>query len=100
MAISWNIAGVRKIHKTWNYIGKFDIILLQETWLEEGNEKEVIGKLSKDFIWKVKIATRESKKGRAKGGVLVGVRKEIAGNVKLEEWDVDERNTIPCTTFT
>ena len=34
--------------------------------MEEERGKQFIGKLSKEFIWKAKAATRESKKGRAK----------------------------------
>ena len=55
--------------------------------MEEEKGKQIIGKLSKDYIWKAKAATRESKKGRAKGGLLVGIRNEKGEHVAVEEWD-------------
>ena len=58
---------------------------MQETWLEEDKRKEVIGRLNKEYEWKVKVATRENRKGRAKGGVVVGVKKKRMGKAILEE---------------
>ena len=80
------MAGIRNVFDAWNYLKGFDIIMLQETWLEEDKRKEIIGKLSKEFAWKVKVAVRESRKGRDKGGIIVGVRKENLNNVEMEEW--------------
>ena len=52
-----------------------DIINLQETWLEEKERKKWENKLPKDFIWKPVHVRKEKKKGRAKGGILIGMRK-------------------------
>ena len=73
--------------ETWDYLKHYDIIMLQETWLEEEKRKGVMGKLSKEFNWKVKMAQRENRKGRAKGGVITGIRKDKLCNVEMEEWE-------------
>lgn len=73
--LSWNIAGIGKVIKIKNYLSEFDIVMLQETWLERKNEREWLGKLGKGFNWVAKEAKRENKRGRAKGGVLVGIKK-------------------------
>lgn len=71
--------------KAKKYVANFDIIMMQETWLEKGKEKGWLAKLSKDFTWVAKAAVRIKKKGRAKGGVLVGIRKEVR-NEGIGEW--------------
>ena len=47
---------------------------LVETWIEEKDIENWEKRLSKDFQWKIIPATREHKKGRAKGGFLIGLR--------------------------
>jgi len=44
-------------------------------------------RLSKRFVWKCQYAVRAKKKGRAKGGIITGVRKGI------EEINVEETKT-------
>lgn len=68
-----------------DYLGGFDIIALQETWLERERERDTIRKLDKNYRWIAKAAEREKTKGRAKGGVLVGFRKEIKIK-RVDEW--------------
>jgi len=36
-------------------------------------------RLSKRFVWKCQYAVRANKKGRARGGIIAGVRKGIEG---------------------
>lgn len=79
--ISWNIAGIVNAKRAEKYLKEFDIVILQETWVEKNRENEWIGKKMKQWEWAAKAATRENKKGRAKGGVLVGIKKEF----KFEE---------------
>ena len=61
--------------KTGKKMGKFDVIGLVETWLEKGKEKFVREKL-KGYKCVFNEARRENKKGRAKGGLMIAVRKE------------------------
>lgn len=51
------------------------MIGLIETWLEERGWEKVEGKLPKEYVWRKQWAKRRSKKGRACGGMLFGVRK-------------------------
>lgn len=67
------------------YLNDFDVVTLQETWLEKDKEKESIKRLEKSFKWVSKAASRENAKGRASGGVLVGVKKGIRFKT-IEEW--------------
>lgn len=85
--ILWNIAGIKKVWETWNFLKKFDIIILQETWVEKEREKGIMGRLSKDYIWKAKSAIRKKKKGRAAGGLLLGIKKGAEKGVNVEEWE-------------
>lgn len=74
----WNIAGMRGKDKDfWDYCKSFDIIGLTETWLEEREWQSRKASLPKEFRWNCQPATRERSKGRAKGGIITGVRKEI-----------------------
>ena len=52
------------------------MIGLTETWVEEKDWTKVKGYLPKSFNWKCEPAVRETKKGRPKGGIITGVRKE------------------------
>lgn len=74
--MSWNVAGISKARGADDYIRKFDIVLLQETWVEREKEKVWIKKLNKDFNWTAKAAERTKTRGRAKGGVMVGIKKK------------------------
>lgn len=47
--VSWNIAGIINIKRAIEYVREFDIIALQETWLEKEKEKEWLGKLNKGY---------------------------------------------------
>ena len=84
--VSWNIAGLRKTLGLRKFFRNYDIVTLQETWVEKNKEGEWIAKLDKDFNWSMKAAIRENKKGRAKGGVAVGIRKSLEVG-ELKEWD-------------
>lgn len=57
--LSWNIAGIIKAKKAEDYIKAFDIVLLQETWVEKGKERAWLRGLNRNFIWKAKAAERE-----------------------------------------
>lgn len=84
--VCWNIAGVGNVEKAWNFLGRYDIIALQETWLEESKIGDWWYRLNKEYNWTFKGATREKRKGRAKGGVLLGVKKILSVR-KVKEWE-------------
>lgn len=83
--LNWNVAGIANAWKAKKYIEGFDVIMMQETWLEKGKEKGWTGKLSRKYTWVTKAAERFKKKGRAKGGILVGISKEVSFE-GAEEW--------------
>lgn len=74
----WNIAGLMNKDKDfWEYIQCFDFIGLTETWIEERQWDKWENKLPSNFVWKCSYATREHKKGRAIGGIITGIKKNI-----------------------
>lgn len=79
----WNIAGLRqKDREVWKFLEEGDFISITETWMEEKEIKFMENKLSKKWCWKFFPAVREKRRGRAKGGILIGVKKE---------WDIEKR---------
>ncbi|KMQ86341.1 hypothetical protein RF55_14685, partial [Lasius niger] len=93
--VFWNVAGLkRKDREFWNFIESFDIIGLSETWIEERGWEIIKRSLSKRFSWKCQYAIREKKKGRAKGGIITGIRKgldEISGEEVIDVNGIQER---------
>lgn len=72
----WNIAGLtNKCEETWDYLEKFNIIGLTETWMEEETWKRMCNKVSKNYNWYCIPATKENTKGRAKSNC--GCSKQI-----------------------
>lgn len=53
--------------------------------MEKNREKEWIRRLDKNYKWVAKAAVRENTKGRAKGGVLIGIKKNIIIKT-VKEW--------------
>lgn len=67
-----------KIREVDDSLGQFDIVALQETWIEKDRERECIKKLDKvQYNWTAKVAVRVKTKGRTRRGVIVGLKKEI-----------------------
>ena len=65
----WNVAGTAKLKaEDWDYLKGFDIIGLVETW-EEPDRVRRSDLILDGFEVRVKHATRDKKKGRAKGGM-------------------------------
>lgn len=60
----------------WKYVESFDFIGLCETWIEEKDWEVLKGKLPKTHEWGCSYAKRDKNKGRAKGGIVIGKRKE------------------------
>ena len=77
----WNVAGMTKrLDEKWELVLKQDVFGIVETWLEEGSEVWVKDML-KDFDIEVAWARKENSRGRAKGGLIVGVRKGVVEKV-------------------
>jgi hypothetical protein len=77
-AIAWNVQGIKnKEYDFWDFINNYDIVLLCETWLESKDESVMMKKMSGDYKWFWEPAVRTSTRGRASGGFLVGIGKNI-----------------------
>ena len=74
----------------------YDAIGMTEVWIEEKYWKNWEKKLPKDFEWEYQYAIRENKKGRAKGGILTGVRRTIKTEKTMlkHENGIQERNML------
>lgn len=66
-----------KCEETWDYLERFDIVGLTETWMEEEAWRKMCNKVSNKYNWFCISATRENVKGRTKGGIVVAINKEI-----------------------
>lgn len=96
--VFWNCAGLlKKDRDFWDFIEKNDFISLCETWLDEKGMDKFIDNLSNEFIWHAVAAVKEKRKGRAKKGFLIGIRKNMLGNGKKCEVILD--NDIVKTKF-
>ena len=82
----WNIAGAKNKDKDfWKCVEEWDVIVMCETWLEKRGWNRVRGKLPRGFRWEVQEAKRKNKKGRARGGMMLGIRNNIEiGKVIVE----------------
>lgn len=74
MEYSRNIAR-NKDREFWKYVIDFDFISLSETWMNEEGWKRIKQKLPKTHVWECRVAEKDKKKGRARGGFLIGKRK-------------------------
>ena len=60
-AIFWNVAGTAKMKEgDWDYVRKFDVIGLAETWEEKDRGRKAEA-FMKEFVVKQKFAIREKK---------------------------------------
>ncbi|EFN75851.1 hypothetical protein EAI_17034 [Harpegnathos saltator] len=87
----WNVAGVTNKDKGfWEGIKKWDVTMM-ETWMERKDWERIREKLPKEFRWKVQLAIRKNKKGRAKRGMLMGIRRGIEEEEEEEEEEQEEQ---------
>lgn len=82
----WNIAGMKEVNEAREEMEKNEIVILVETWVTQDRVKEESEKLSNKYKWWAKNAVKEGKRGRAKGGQLVGIKKEIEKGWDIKEW--------------
>lgn len=74
----WNVAGLMgKDEEFWREVKEWDVVVMLETWLEKKRWKRIKNKLSGEFEWETQLATKRSKKGRAMGGITMGMKKEL-----------------------
>lgn len=90
----WNVAGIQNKDKDfWENLKRWDVILLTETWVEDKKWEELKNRLPKDYTWKIQKAGRKNKEGRAIGGILLGVKKNIE-IIEVEE--EEEEGKVTC----
>lgn len=90
----WNVAGIkRKDSDFWKFIEQYDFVGLTETWIEEKDWTKMKKFLPEGFVWKCLFARRIKRKGRAMGGIITGVRAELAvlNKVTLDLEEIVER---------
>ena len=73
----------------WEYVKKFDIIGLVETWEEKDKGRNAELHM-KQYEVRQRFAVREKKKGRAKGGILLAITKELEVEIEWEEEMTEE----------
>lgn len=82
----WNVSGIgRQEVDFWKYVSQWDFICFSEPWLEEKGWRKLKGRLPKTHIWECCFAHRLKKRGRAKGGFLIG---------KGKRWGIEEGDLI------
>jgi len=76
----------------WNRIGEWDVIALMETWVDEKGWKKVKSWLPKGFKWRVQYASKRNKKGRAMGGMIMGIKRR--GGIEIGEIEIREEGMM------
>jgi exonuclease III len=74
----WNVAGVsNKDRDFWKFVTSFDFISLCKTWVNEKGWDRLKNRLPDSHEWAGSYAKKEKekKKGRCKGGFIIGRRK-------------------------
>lgn len=75
----WNVAGLANKEKEfWEGIKEWEVVVMIETWVEEKNWEKWKIKLPKGYKWTMQGAKKKNKKGRAMGGMMMGIRDEMA----------------------
>jgi len=70
------VAGLgRKDEEFWDYVKESDFVGLVETWMERKGWEQIKGWLPRSHEWEYREARKEKRKGRAKGGMLIGRKK-------------------------
>ena len=58
----------------WKEVRRWDVVVMSETWLDEKRWEKARDFFPRGFRWEVQWAKRRSKKGRAMGGMAVGIK--------------------------
>jgi len=86
----WNVAGLlNKDKEFWRGLEEWDVMCLCETWVDRKKWDNIRYRMPKGFRWKVQWAGRKNRRGRAMGGMLMGIRADFiveeVGKGKEEE---------------
>lgn len=73
----WNVAGLRNKDEDWSGLRKWEVIVLLETWMNEKGWRGIKGKLPRGYIWGLQWAEKKNGKGKAMGGMVMGIKREI-----------------------
>ncbi|GLV33607.1 hypothetical protein CBL_20302 [Carabus blaptoides fortunei] len=86
----WNVVGMKvKDKEFWESIKGLDVNGLTETWIEKKQWNQIKEKLPNEYTCKSKHAKRIHKKGRAMGGILTGIKKNIE-EIEIQETVTEE----------
>jgi len=88
--VTWNIDGLKGKGQDSNfidYIKKYDIIALLETWCSTPEEVEDLSRALPDYNITTKYGTKRSSKGRHSGGIVVLMKKHITQYLSCLEID-------------
>lgn len=66
----------RKDEEFWERIKKWDVIGLVETWVEKEKWESWKGKVPEEFGWTIQGTSKESRRGKAKGGIWMGLEED------------------------
>jgi len=77
--------GVRGKDEFWERIKEWDVIGLVETWVVKEEWKRWKEKVPGEFGWSIQGARKEGRRGRAKGGIWMGIRRGLEGGEGVEE---------------
>lgn len=64
--------------------------MMSETWIEEKGWGKIKDKLPRGYIWRMQAARRRKRKGRAIGGMIMGIKKELVGGEEEGEREREE----------
>jgi len=71
--IFWNVAGViSEDEEFWEFVKEYDFVSLEETWMDGKSWEKLREWLPNSHEWKMMEARKKRRKGRAKGGMLLG----------------------------
>jgi len=74
----WNVVGLyNKDREFWEKLKRWDVMVLMETWVEKRGWERVRNRLPKGYSWGVQGVIRKGRRGRARGGMIMVVRKEL-----------------------
>jgi len=85
------IGVIYKDKKFWEGVEEW--VVMMETWMNEKGWERTRGRLPKGYKWKVQIARRRNRKGRACDGMLMKIRKELTEEEE-EEAGEEERKMV------
>ncbi|XP_046145496.1 trichohyalin-like [Osmia bicornis bicornis] len=104
--IQWKLRSIAREERekgrfVWVDHGRIRIEVLMETWLEKKGWEKIEGGLPKGYRWEAQLAERKNKKGRAMGGMLVGVKEGLMGKEgKIIKEEEEEKGGLLTMEFT